>query len=276
MKPIFLSVCAVVKNELPYILEWIAFHKLAGVEHFYLYDNGSTDGTLELLQELKKKTGYVNVYNWAAVVPVQLRAYQHCLDAHRFESEWIAFLDCDEFLWSRVYKDLKDHIKNITFFAPQKVGAIAAHWFFFGSDGQTDSDGRLVIERFTKRAPDADKHVKSIVSTDAGISTGKDPHTFYLLPEFSAINDSGDVLPKDYALTSKSRNNNLRINHYHTKSHAEYMIRKKLGDPQTMVIDTGERLEERFRAHDRNEVSDTWLKDKYANFVKTMIVKELI
>lgn len=83
-------------------------------------------------------------------------------------------------------------------------------------------------------------------------------------------------LPRDYALTQGGTANSLRCNHYHVKSHTEYIERKKLGDPQTMVIDTGERLEERFKAHDRNELKDTFLKDKYGNLIRSMIEKELI
>jgi hypothetical protein len=35
---------AIFKDEAPYLLEWIAFHKMIGVALFVLYDNGSTDG----------------------------------------------------------------------------------------------------------------------------------------------------------------------------------------------------------------------------------------
>src|SRR5207248_10986601 len=41
MRP--LAICAIFKNEAPYLREWIEFHRLVGVSHFYLYRNGSTD-----------------------------------------------------------------------------------------------------------------------------------------------------------------------------------------------------------------------------------------
>ena len=44
-KKYFLSVAAIMKNEKPYLKEWLEYHLLQGVEHFYLCDNGSTDGT---------------------------------------------------------------------------------------------------------------------------------------------------------------------------------------------------------------------------------------
>ena len=41
----YLSVVAVMKDELRNLPEWLDFHRRVGVEHFYLYDNNSTDGT---------------------------------------------------------------------------------------------------------------------------------------------------------------------------------------------------------------------------------------
>ncbi|MEE1110133.1 MAG: glycosyltransferase family 2 protein, partial [Lachnospiraceae bacterium] len=40
-----LAVVVIVKNEELYIREWIEYHRLAGISHIYLYDNGSTDKT---------------------------------------------------------------------------------------------------------------------------------------------------------------------------------------------------------------------------------------
>ncbi|NEP44421.1 MAG: glycosyltransferase family 92 protein, partial [Okeania sp. SIO2H7] len=44
-----LSICAIMKNEGAYLLEWLEFHKLVGVERFYLYNNNSRDNTVELI-----------------------------------------------------------------------------------------------------------------------------------------------------------------------------------------------------------------------------------
>jgi hypothetical protein len=32
----YLSICAMYRNEAPYLREWVAFHRLMGVERFYL------------------------------------------------------------------------------------------------------------------------------------------------------------------------------------------------------------------------------------------------
>ena len=45
----YLSICAVYRDEAPYLREWVAFHSLVGVERFYLYNNRSDDGHREAL-----------------------------------------------------------------------------------------------------------------------------------------------------------------------------------------------------------------------------------
>ncbi|MBT9572601.1 MAG: glycosyltransferase family 2 protein, partial [Pseudomonas umsongensis] len=45
-------VCAICKNEKPYILEWVAHQKLSGFDQIFVYDNDSDDGTAEALIRL--------------------------------------------------------------------------------------------------------------------------------------------------------------------------------------------------------------------------------
>ena len=49
---VYLSLCAIMKDESPYIREWLLFHLEVGVEHFYLYDNGITCGTAEVIKSV--------------------------------------------------------------------------------------------------------------------------------------------------------------------------------------------------------------------------------
>jgi hypothetical protein len=44
-----IGIAAIVKNELPYLIEWIAFHRASNVNRFFIANNNSTDGTKELL-----------------------------------------------------------------------------------------------------------------------------------------------------------------------------------------------------------------------------------
>ena len=37
------------KNEGPYLKEWLKFHLMTGVEHFNLYDSNSDDETIKIM-----------------------------------------------------------------------------------------------------------------------------------------------------------------------------------------------------------------------------------
>ena len=50
-----LAVCAIAKNEGPYLVEWIEWHRKMGVEKFYFYDNESTDTTRRILEPYIKE-----------------------------------------------------------------------------------------------------------------------------------------------------------------------------------------------------------------------------
>lgn len=106
-----LSIAAIFKNEEPYFKEWIEYHQLVGVEHFYLYNNGSNDNFIEILQPYidnnivtlidwpdNDPPGWENKqYKW--VYCTQVPAYEHCLKGQgKEETAWLAMIDIDEFL----------------------------------------------------------------------------------------------------------------------------------------------------------------------------------
>jgi hypothetical protein len=60
----YLAVFAIVRNEGAYIKEWFEFHRMMGVNHFFIYDNGSIDGTADQLSPYVNE-GLVTLVNWA-------------------------------------------------------------------------------------------------------------------------------------------------------------------------------------------------------------------
>ena len=96
--PNYLAVCAIYRDEASYMKEWIEFHRLVGVERFYLYDNRSADDHREVLAPYAER-GEVMIYDWP-MEQGQVAAYNDCVARHGAEARWIAFLDLDEFLFS--------------------------------------------------------------------------------------------------------------------------------------------------------------------------------
>ena len=224
-----LAICAIFKNEAPYLREWIEFHRIVGIEHFHLYQNQSEDDWQPVLQPYVD-TGVVEVIDWPMKPPCQQQAYQDFIERHRELAGWVAFIDCDEFLFSPCYETVNEAMTKV----PPQWGAIGVNWMCFGASGQERQEHGLVIERFTLRPADdfgPNLHIKSIVRIDRTQSAGGNPHQFRV--QGGTFSEMGCQLPGP--LSSRSSHVMLRINHYHTKSRQEYLQRiargKACGSP---------------------------------------------
>ena len=89
------SLCLIFKDEAPYLKEWLEYHILIGIDHFYLYNNNSTDNFVEILEPYIR-SGKVTLTNWAQNYS-QIGAYEHCYNMSKNETHWLGYLDTDEF-----------------------------------------------------------------------------------------------------------------------------------------------------------------------------------
>ncbi len=246
----YLSVCAIVKNEAPYLREWIEFHKIVGVEHFYIYDNNSTDNTEELLKPYAKK-GEITYTKWPQH-PGQLQAYQHCLNTHGHKTKWLAYIDLDEFLHPTKQDNLKKTLKKY-----EKHPALAVNWQIYASNGHQKNPKGLITENYTKKAPtnyNENRHIKSIIQPQHTIEPIT-PHAFrYKKGECAVQEDHTEIRPTKSnhmgAMTDKVKVNVIRINHYSTMSRQEH-----LRSAGMLRADSSKRKEGGF--FERNEVIDT-------------------
>lgn len=203
----YLSICAIFKDEAPYLTEWVSFHLSQGVEHFYLYDNLSTDGGADVLAPFIQ-AGFVTLRPWHVLKEDggQAAAYKDCLQRHGEESFWMAFIDIDEFLHA-VSKSLPSLLHEYELY-----GGLFVHWQHFGSSGHITKPVGGVVESFTRRAPTAwsrNREGKSIVRPTMVGPWGKPnlhkrvPHYFDLVPGAILVTENGEVIsprgmfPKD-------------------------------------------------------------------------------
>ncbi len=94
-----LAIVAIFKDEARYLKEWLDYHLLAGVEHFYLYNNDSTDNYREVLAPYVEKN-LVTLIDFPGKV-MQVPAYNDAVEKFRFESRYMAFIDLDEFVYPK-------------------------------------------------------------------------------------------------------------------------------------------------------------------------------
>ncbi|MDL2319590.1 glycosyltransferase family 92 protein [Alistipes sp. OttesenSCG-928-B03] len=253
-----LTLCAAAKNEAPYLAEWIEYHKMMGVERFYIYDNESDDNTKEVLQAYID-SGLVE-YRFMPGKKMQLAIYEDCLERHRFDSQWIAFIDIDEFIVPFKHTTITDFLKEYEDFS-----AVQINWLCYGSAGQRERTPGLVIERFRDHAAEDDpqnRRVKSIVQPARVVNfsgahecvrlTGKtvDPHK-------KTVNKICKELPP-------AGLDIIRVNHYAVKSYEEFQAKKARGRARF----AGVRDDSYFTNFDLNDVKDDPAMDKYVALVK--------
>ncbi len=139
------------KNEAPYILEWIAYHRAIGVDSFLIYTNGCDDGTAELLDRLDA-LGIVHHRDnegWTGKSPQQFALDQAMVDPVVQNAEWIIHIDVDEFMNVRCGNGtLDDFLARV----PDATN-VAMTWRLFGHNGVTGFEDRLVIDQFDAAAP---------------------------------------------------------------------------------------------------------------------------
>ena len=87
-----------VKNEGPFLLEWIAFHQCIGVTDFLFYSNDCEDGTDTLLDALAELGHLRHLPNPAEGRNYQMEALKHAKTQNIVtEADWVWIADVDEF-----------------------------------------------------------------------------------------------------------------------------------------------------------------------------------
>jgi hypothetical protein len=233
----YLSICAVYRNEGPYLREWVAFHRLMGVERFYLYNNRSEDdGHREALAPYIEE-GVVTHYEWPDCLPahvsvgeaIQTATYEHCIHHHAQESRWIAFIDLDEFLFSPTGRPLPDMLSEY-----ERWPGVGVNWCMFGTSGHRTKPDGLVTANYVRRSErfGQNRPIKCVIDP-------RRVRNFCLAHFFFFHGEPGVVVDENhrpivgrpntrsfFSMTDEVSFSRLRLNHYATKSEEEF--RRKL------------------------------------------------
>lgn len=143
-----ITIVTCVKNEGPFLLEWIAFNRMIGVTDFLFYSNDCTDGTTELLDKLSEHGIVQHLPNPGQEgQPYQMVALKHAPVLPIVSSaDWVFVTDVDEFLNISVGNGTLPELIE----ACQNPQAISITMRMFANSGVTDFVDRPVIEQFTK------------------------------------------------------------------------------------------------------------------------------
>ena len=161
-------VISTMKNEGPFLLEWIAYHRAIGFDQFLIYTNDCTDGTDFLLDRLDALGVVQHRRNQVLRRGPHKSALKHALsDPAVAAAEWIFVADADEFLNVTAGKGMVDDLIA----AFPDADAIPVTWRLFSSGGATEFPVPSVLTAFTDAEPDTPgaepkRFVKSLFRRD--------------------------------------------------------------------------------------------------------------
>jgi hypothetical protein len=165
-----LSVVCIVKDEEENLEEFVSYYAVLGVDHFFIYDNGSQT---PVASTLSRYLDMCTVIDYPKS-PGQLQAYQQFIDKHSHLTEWAAFVDIDEFILPKRHATLKEFLQDY-----KDVDAIGIHWVLFGDSGHAERPDGLVIDNYLKCKRGQHPCIKTVARARK-LKSCKSPHYFIL------------------------------------------------------------------------------------------------
>lgn len=227
-----LSVLAIFQNEDRFLKEWLDFYRVLGVDHFYLYNNLSDDNYQEVLKPYIND-GIVELFDWpyasqpgseADWTRIQAAAYREGLKKAEGQSQWVAIIDTDEFMFPLNHQDLKTFIKGY-----ENCSGLLVNWQEFGtSNVERIPDDKLMIETLLLQSPPHSKvntFCKSIVRPEAARTCI--PHAVVYYPWTFAVDPDKRVFPWEFHQSHPVKIDKVRINHYWSRDE-EFLNTNKL------------------------------------------------
>ena len=234
-----------VKNEGPFLLEWIAHNRAIGVTDFIIFTNDCTDGTTQLLDHLDA----MGIVNHIPNPSTALQTRQHLRvavanapfhPAFR-KADYAILTDVDEF----IQINTGDRTLNGLIAATGYPDVISLPELVYGFGGVETYHDRLVGNQFRiarSITPDPDnprRGVKSIMRVGDHIATFAN-HRPYVTPETHDtvrwVNGKGQPVTPEF-IASKERGFDVsgcyrlaRVNHYTLRSGESMLVKYQRGD----------------------------------------------
>lgn len=142
MKKYYLSICLVIRVVNPYMLaELLGYYRMVGVDHFYIFDNRSIYDLGELLKGMNDVTLHVHD-GMKGQEHVQINLYNFCVKQYREETEYLIFVDDDEFInFKEDFETIPEVIRKL-----EEPDGIVLNWIFNGCKSRVRSINEFLIE----------------------------------------------------------------------------------------------------------------------------------
>jgi len=227
------ALVCIAKDEDEYIKEWIDYHKKLGFDNIFVFENN---------WRCKVKDDAVTIIEFDGEVK-QIPAYNTFIERFRYEYDWVAFLDVDEFVVLKKHENIKDFLNEYD----SVENGIAINWVIFGSNGHKEPlENYSLLKRFTKRQIDKNQHIKTFLKLKRfGVKMVNAHYPNVILNDTNFNEVSGTFnLKGDLEIA--------QINHYFCKTLPEF--RKKINRGRADM--KTKRIIEEWEPHNKNEIDD--------------------
>lgn len=242
------------KNEGPFILEWIAYHRTIGFDDFLIYTNDCTDGTDSLLDLLQSR-GIVQ-HRENPFHGTDLKPQHAALQAAETEplvktAKWVTCIDVDEYINIKTGAGRLDDL----FAALPDANMISMTWRLFGNSDIHEYRDGFIIDQFARCAPEFARKPHQAwgfktLFQNLGIFRKLGVHrpkglNAQLLDQINWVNGSGVPLPKEHyrnawRSTAETYGYDLvTLNHYAVRSAESFLVKRDRGRVNHVDRDQG-------------------------------------
>ncbi|MDC0737869.1 glycosyltransferase family 2 protein [Cognatishimia sp. SS12] len=248
------TIITTMKNEGPFILEWIAYHRAIGVDNFLVYTNDCTDGT-DAFHALLQDKGIVqhrdNPFKSTGLKP-QHAALQAGENEEIIKSaDWVICMDVDEFINIKT----GDGTLKALFDAVPNANMISLTWRLFGNSDIHDFADRPIIADYTRCAPEMARkphqawgfktlfrNIGLFKKLGVHRPKGLNPQ---LWEQIHWVNGSGAAMPKEFyrnawrSTQSTVGYDLVCLNHYAVRSAESFLVKRDRGRVNHVDRDQG-------------------------------------
>jgi len=252
-----------------HIKEWAAHHLLIGFDYVIIFDHKSKIPLKTIFKNFDRRVKIKNASHLEGAIKMPLMNYAAKI-ASKKNTDWILYLDADEFLiLNKQFLSIKDFISKYNF-----ADSIGINWLMFGSNYLKDEPQDLILNSYTKSQLILDNHVKSLTRTNE-IINAYNPHFYNIKNRNKMVGLNGKTLVEMPAFSKLNIQYNYApayIAHYINQSEETYIRRKGLfprddnGDYRQKTDDLIHNIHNKY-----NDVDNLDPKTRYADNIKKFI-----
>ena len=248
------AIVTTMKNEGPFILEWLAYHRAIGFDDFLVYTNDCSDGTDAMFDLLQAK-GHVqhrdNPFREMKLKPQHAALAAAGDEPIITDAKWAVCIDVDEFINIKIGDGTLDDL----FAAVPDANMIAMTWRLFGNADIAAFEDDLIIRQFTRCAPEYARKPHQAwgfktLFQNTGIfkklgvhrPKGLNPQ---LVDQINWVNGSGVPLPESMyrngwrSTVTTYGYDMVQLNHYAVRSAESFLVKRDRGRVNHVDRDQG-------------------------------------